>query len=339
MTALPRPDFTHLLDLSGPYGTFEHAELTTPRVEHGYCTDDVARVLLVLVREGDVGPALADLARTSLDFLALAQHSSGRFRNRRLASGQWRGPATSEDCWGRAMWAIGTTVARSTESELRAVASELFARSCTVRSRWPRATAWAALGAIEVLSVDPVHRGARALIEASVATLGRPEYGDEWRWPERRLTYANPVLAEALMAVGAELGDDGLLREGLRRLAWLLEMETRDGHLSVTPVGGRDQRDGSARFDQQPIEVAALGDACARAYDLTGDVTWVDGIDRAVRWFTGHNDVGSVMFDPRSGGGYDGLTESGPNLNQGAESTIALLTTLQHGRRLALSVS
>ena len=38
------------------------------------------------------------------------------------------------------------------------------------------------------------------------------------------------------------------------------------------------------------------------------------------------------MWDPRTGGGYDGLTAHGPNLNQGAESTLALISTLQHAR-------
>jgi hypothetical protein len=37
------------------------------------------------------------------------------------------------------------------------------------------------------------------------------------------------------------------------------------------------------------------------------------------------------MWDPATGGGYDGLTPTGPNLNQGAESTLALISTLQHG--------
>jgi hypothetical protein len=41
------------------------------------------------------------------------------------------------------------------------------------------------------------------------------------------------------------------------------------------------------------------------------------------------------MWDPDSGGGYDGLHADGANLNQGAESTLALISTLQHGRRLA----
>ncbi len=338
MSDAPVPNFNHLLALSGPYGTYEHASGTVARVEGGYCTDDVARVLLVTVREQRVTPALAELTRSSLNFLSLAQSPDGRFRNRRLATGQWRGPATADDCWGRAVWALGSALARGSEVQ-NSLTLALFDRSVTVRSRWPRSMAWATLGAIEVLRVNAAHRGARALVEASVPILSRPEYGDEWCWPERRLSYANAVLAEALLAVGAQLEDVDLVAAGLRRLRWLLAMETRDGHLSVTPVGGRGQRDSAGRFDQQPIEVAAIADACVRAFELTADVSWISGIDRAVNWFLGDNDGGVLMYDAESGGGYDGLTSSGPNLNQGAESTIALLTTLQHGRRFALSHS
>jgi hypothetical protein len=36
------------------------------------------------------------------------------------------------------------------------------------------------------------------------------------------------------------------------------------------------------------------------------------------------------MWDDVTCGGYDGLTPLGPNLNEGAESTLALITTMQH---------
>ena len=78
-----------------------------------------------------------------------------------------------------------------------------------------------------------------------------------------------------------------------------------------------------------------MADACARAFDVTSERSWLDGRDVAVEWFLGANDVGSLMFDPSTGGGYDGLTSTGPNLNQGAESTIAFLTTMQHARQMA----
>ncbi len=52
----------------------------------------------------------------------------------------------------------------------------------------------------------------------------------------------------------------------------------------------------------------------------------------AAAWFDGDNDTGARMWDPATGGGYDGLEATGVNLNQGAESTIALISTRQQAR-------
>jgi hypothetical protein len=38
------------------------------------------------------------------------------------------------------------------------------------------------------------------------------------------------------------------------------------------------------------------------------------------------------MWDPITGGGFDGLEPDRANLNEGTESTLALLSTLQHAR-------
>ena len=58
MTAARIPySFTHLERLSNELGIFEHAEGTRRRVEHGLCTDDNARLLVVASRERDTGPA------------------------------------------------------------------------------------------------------------------------------------------------------------------------------------------------------------------------------------------------------------------------------------------
>jgi hypothetical protein len=84
----PQPNFSHLLSLSGPYGTFEHAEYSRARVEHGYCTDDVARALLVCARELNASSEVEVLATFSLSFLEQAQSFDGRFWNRRTAEGK-----------------------------------------------------------------------------------------------------------------------------------------------------------------------------------------------------------------------------------------------------------
>jgi hypothetical protein len=103
----------------------------------------------------------------------------------------------------------------------------------------------------------------------------------------------------------------------------------------VTPAGGRGRGDAGPGFDQQPIEVSALADACGSAFRITRQPSWLTGVDLAWDWFGGDNDSATPMFDPRTGGGYDGLERYGRNLNQGAESTLAMLATAQQARRLS----
>ena len=81
-----------------------------------------------------------------------------------------------------------------------------------------------------------------------------------------------------------------------------------------------------------------MADACERAAAVTADTSWLEGVDMAWRWFEGDNDTGAVMWDPETGGGYDGLTATGPNLNQGAESTLALISTQQLALRLTSAI-
>jgi hypothetical protein len=192
--------------------------------------------------------------------------------------------------------------------------------------------AFAALGAAEVLSVDPTDQAARDLLSDAADAMAGPGRQAEWPWPEERLTYANAVLPESMIAAGTALQRPALVQNGLDLLEWLLERESRLGHLSVTPASGSGPDDHSPGFDQQPIEVAALADACARAQTVDGNRRWVDGAVAATAWFLGDNDANAVMWDPHTGGAFDGLEVGGANLNQGTESTLAFLSTMQHAR-------
>jgi hypothetical protein len=334
---LPAPDFAHLLALTDARGTFEHALFAEPRREHGYCTDDMARVLVVAVREPDPSSGLRRLAGLSLRFLASAQSLDGAYRNRMNRAGGWDDEPTVDDCWGRALWGLGTAMARSDVAAVRQTANVQFERAARQRSPWPRAMAFAAVGAAEVLGAEPTNRAARQLLVDFADGLAPPAGDAAWPWPEPRLTYANAVLAEARIAAGAVLDRPEVLRQGLDLLGWLLDHETPDGHLSPTPVGGAGPGDTGPAFDQQPIEAAALADACARAATVDGNGSWTAGLAAATSWFLGENDARLVMFDTGTGGGYDGLGPDAVNGNQGAESTLALLSTLQHARRLLVA--
>ncbi len=326
--------FDHLEKISDHRGLFEHAEGTAHREEHGYCTDDNARLMVVSSHEADTGSAY-QLSRLSLEFVLSSQTADGRCRNRMDATGQWTDTASTEDCWGRSLWGLGHVAAHHTDPVIRLQALRGFESGARQRSQYSRSMTFAALGAAEILHSNPSHNGAQALLFDAVKVIG-PISSSAWPWPEPRLAYANAALAEAMIAAGATLQNPVHLDQGLTMLAWLLELETRSEHLSVTGTGGRGPGHLGPQFDQQPIEVAAMADACWRALNVTGDDRWSRGIAMAADWFTGANDVGLVMFDPESYGGYDGLHEDRVNLNQGAESTLAFVSTMQRARSLAL---
>jgi len=351
MTTATLPRYAHLFALSDGIGLFEHALYTAPRPAHGYCVDDVARGVVVLCRAEPSGD-LAQLAWAYLRFVRESQQPDGRVVNRCDTDGVRHGVPGVEDCWGRALWGLGTAASRGRDPELARRALDGFELSAGLRSPWPHAMAFAGLGAAEVLRTDSGHEQARSLLadaaRAVVATrpdatradaaraadtpAGRPS----WPWPQPRLTYANAVIPDVLLAAGSSFGEVSLVDDGLALLDWLLTVESQPGHLSVTPAGGWAPGEPRPGFDQQPIEVSTLADACARAFELTGDPRWSRGVELAAAWFFGANDTATRLADPVTGGCCDGLQREGRNENQGAESTLALVSTLQHAQRLAL---
>ncbi|MES1212235.1 MAG: glycosyltransferase [Leifsonia sp.] len=326
--------FDHLAALTDSRGIFEHADHDVPRREHGYCLDDVARALLVLVREPDPSPQVAELTETSLRFVEAAIDPVGRAHNRMDVSGEWTDEATTDDWWGRAVGALGVAATSAPLPLTRARAMRAFLRAGAQRSVDVRTMAFAVPGAAAVLQARPGSETARRLVTTGLATI--PQGTAEWGWVETRLRYGNASLVDALLAAGHVLSDEPLVERAMRRLDALLAIESRDGHLSVTGPGGRGVTDTGPQFDQQPIEVAAIADAAARAFHLTADPRWRQVVGQARDWFLGDNDSGTIMVDVSTGAGFDGLEDHGRNENRGAESTLAALGTFQQARAVGL---
>lgn len=333
---VPEPNFAHLARLTDDTGLFEHARLAVIRREHGYCTDDVARGLVVMSREPAPDAALVRLAECYLTFLNHAQAKTGAFHNRLSHDRRWTDQPGLGDWWGRALWGLGTAAARHPVPWIRDSALHAFRLGTSQRSAAPHAMVFAGLGAAEVLRRDPLDVDAAALLADAAAAVGTPGDDPDWAWPQPRLTYANAALAEVVIADAGVRGDAAALAAGLRMLTWVRDLQSGPRGLRVIPVGGWSRGERRTDRDQQPIEVAALADAFVTAAAVTGDPAWTADLARAVAWFLGVNDTGAVMWDERTGGGYDGLTPYGPNLNQGAESTLALLSTLQLARGMVL---
>ena len=320
----------HLDRMTDDRGVFEHAEGTSARREHGYCTDDNAR-LLIVATHAHQSPVSSRLAHVALEFVLESQDAHGRTANRMNVDGDWTDEPSTNDCWGRSLWGLGVLAARHPDARLRRRAHRGFDRGVRCRSSHLRAMAFATVGAVEVINAHPDHEASRVLAGDFLDHLDAP-VSDSWRWPEPHLRYANATLADAAIGAAAALGRTHDLEQGLYMLSWLLEQESTDGHLSVTGVGDHGPDSIRPLFDQQPIEVAAVADACVRAARVTADPSWWRGVRMAEEWLLGNNDAGLPMIDPSSGGGYDGLSVSSVNTNQGAESTMAATTIMQLAR-------
>jgi hypothetical protein len=336
----PVAQFSHLQRLTDKIGLVQHADGVVPLHAAGYPVDGVARGLLVVCREPSPPQELIALSRRYLYFLAQAQAPSGKFRNHLGYDRQWHGQPGTEDGWGCSLWALGTAAARGPTTGIREESFRRFNRGARVSSPSPHAMAFAALGAAEILDSHPGHHAALALLYRARVAIGSPAADDRWPWPVPSLTYANAAIAEAIIVCGHYLGDDRLLSNGLRMLEWLLATETLDGHLSVvSPQGWSPDQERRPASDQRPAEVAALADACMRAATVTGDGGWLAGVRMCIAWFLGDNDAGVPLVDERTGGCSDGLTSAGRCRNQGAESTLAMITVLQLGHGLAAPAS
>jgi hypothetical protein len=324
----------HLNGISDDIGLFEHCRGDQPRHEHGYCVDDVARGVVVLQRLRSHDASVENLISIYLNFLDQSQDSSGRVTNRRSIDGSWHGEPNTKDHWGRALWAWGTTVRISRDPDQAAQAYERFVVSARRRSPHLRSMAFAALGASEVLHVLPGNQVAAALLRDALTVIPIPT-SREWPWPESRLTYANALLPEVLMLGGFHLQKSSITRLGLLMLQWLVDVQMNDDHLSPIPHHGWSAGEILPAFDQQPMEISALADACSTAYDITSDPQWSRLLHLGYTWFEGNNDGGIPMFDEHTGAGFDGLTHEGRNENRGAESTLAYLSTAERAMAFA----
>jgi glycosyltransferase involved in cell wall biosynthesis len=335
---LPALKLDHLHRLTDDTGMLQHATFAVPNYTEGYTTDDNARALILttlLEQLGQTEPLATDnLASRYLAFLGHALNpANGRFRNFLSYARAWNEAQGSEDCHGRALWALGTVLARSKDRALRGAAGRLFeiAVPAIVSFSSPRAWAFALLGIEEYLKCFPGDRDAQQM-SSVLATRLVEVYGanqsPNWAWFEDVLAYSNAKLPEAVLIAGQRIFDDQMISVGLGALKWLSGIQRCAGKDHFVPIGSQGfYRKGceKARFDQQPVEAGGAVSACLEAYRATGDDRWRKEAWSALNWFLGDNDLQIALYDPTTGGCRDGLHPERVNENQGAESTLAFL--------------
>jgi glycosyltransferase involved in cell wall biosynthesis len=340
---LPKMKLSHLSRMTDSTGVFQHAIFSVPNFAEGYCTDDNARAFVLAVLLGELGDdpeGVRTLATTSAAFLHHAfDVKTGRFHNHMSFDRRWLDPHGSEDCQGRAIWALGLGVGRSPFRSFQIMAGQLFAQALPAVTGFssPRAWAFSLIGIHEYLrrlSGDSLVNQTRETLICRLMARFEASAHPDWQWFEEELSYDNAKLAHALIVSGQGTGQQSVLDRGLRALRWLTELQMSEkSHFRPIGSNGFYKRHGTrANFDQQPVEAQATVSACLEAYRATSDLSWYEHAQRAFDWFIGWNDLGLELYSPETGGCRDGLHVDRVNGNQGAESTLAFLLSLAEMR-------
>ena len=330
---LPPFSLDHIKRLTDDTGIIQHAKFGIPNLKEGYCLDDNARALLmVLMAYRQKKDMLAlNLAPIYLSYIHYMQNKNGTFRNFLSFNRNFLDEVGSEDSFGRTIWALGYLLDNApndayyqTGKLVFFVASPNFEKLQSIRG-----TANTMLGISYYLKSNPTDESMTERLRNLSGKLIR-QYEDNsstnWKWFEPLLAYDNGMLPLALLHAAKRLNDDKIKEIALESMSFLTKITLKDGYLSIIGNEKWYQKGGERSiFAQQPVDALAMVLMYHQAFHLTRDKEYLTKLFSSFMWFMGENDLRMNLFDFETKGCCDGFERYGVNRNQGAESSLAYL--------------
>ncbi|HEY8464399.1 MAG TPA: glycosyltransferase [Bacillota bacterium] len=317
----------YIFRLTDDTGMLQHGKFGIPDPRHGYTTDDNARALIMalMLYERSGKKKYLDLVYRYASFLLNARNSVGMFKNVMGYDRKWLDEEGSEDCFGRCLLALGYAVSSTAAPQgMKHGFSHLLNGAIPHVSslKSPRAKAYSLIGLAYLVADE-----AKDLVKAIARSLcgHYEEYKDNgWNWFENIVTYSNHILPWSLFTAFRVTGEPRFLDVAEESLAFLGKLTLKDGYFKPIGCHGWFRKgENPAAFDEQPIETCGAILTYLEAFEITGNLNYLQNAKICYDWYHGANSKGIMVVDPVSGGCYDGLTEQGINLNMGAESLIS----------------
>lgn len=308
-------------------GIFQHSKYSVPDPRKGYTTDDNARALIMVVMlyEKYRDKKYKDLIFRYMSFLLNAINKNGMFKNFMNYDRRFSEEQGSEDCFGRCIWALCFTLSKKiVPSSVRDVCRYLLKESvqnCSgIVSPRSRAYCLAGLCYIKQPFIKDIRKH---LADSLVKDFDQNESAD-WHWFEDIIAYSNAVLPWALFKYYRLSNCKESFEVAKKSLDFLEKITFRKGYFK--PVGCKGwmlKGKEPAEYDEQPLEACETIMAYIEALKVTEEKKFAEKAWICFKWYYGLNSENMSMIDSQSGGCYDGITENGVNLNQGAESLIS----------------
>lgn len=330
---LPPFSLTHINRLTDDTGIIQHAKFGIPNLKEGYCLDDNARALLMVLmayRQMKDQRAL-ELSPIYLSYIHYMQNADGTFRNFMSFSRSFLDEVGSEDSFGRTIWALGYLLGNSPNDayyqtgklvffnaapnfeklkSIRSIANTMIGISLYLKSN---------------LSDDGMTERLRNLTGVLQSHYNAHKTAD-WQWYENLLAYDNGILPLAMLHAAEILHDDAINEIAISSMNFLTSHTLKDNYLSIIGNEKWYKKEGERSvYAQQPIDAMAMVLMYHQAYHLTRDKVYLNKLYTSFLWFLGENDLRMSLYDFETKGCCDGFESYGVNRNQGAESSLAYL--------------
>lgn len=334
---LPELNLGHFIKMTTPFGMLQFSKINHPDPGSGYTIDDNARAMVAMCMHYELSGNKKDLSRiqTYLDFITYCLLPDGSFLNYVDIDEEFttqNQEVNLDDSNGRSIWALGYIISKrrilpkALVQQAECIFEQTLLHLGSIHST--RAMAFSIKGLHYYLSVVPSPK-AQQLLETfanRLVQMYRHEAESGWHWYESYLTYGNSTIPEAMLCAWLSTGKY-IYREIAREsFDFLLDHTFNEDGIKVIPNHGWMQKGGvKAHYGEQPIDVAYTILALQLFNEVFDEDRYQEKMEIAFNWFLGQNHLNQIIYNPCTGGCYDGLEETQVNLNQGAESTVSYL--------------
>ncbi len=333
---LPAINLNHIKQMTTDVGMIQFSKINRPDIDSGYTLDDNARALIALCMHYELTGDEADLKMitTYYQFIQYCLDNDGYFLNyvdkhKNFTSQNYS--TNLADSNGRAIWALGYLISQANlPTALTEEAIELMATAVLKVNKMysTRAMAFTIKGLYYYNKKYPNTESVILIkiLANRLVQMYKHESSNGWEWFESYLTYANSALPEAMLMASLATGNMVYRDIAFESMEFLLSNTFNDNGIKViSNKSWMHKGKEAAHFGEQPIDVAYTILALNLFYETTQKQSYLTKMELAFNWFLGQNHLNQIVYNPCTGGCYDGLEETHINLNQGAESTLSYL--------------
>jgi len=334
---IPAIKLDHLKQMTTDTGIIQFSRINQPDIDSGYTLDDNARALVAMCMHYKLTGDISDVffIRKYLGFIKYCLQPAGDFLNylnKEKHFTDQNQTTNLDDSNGRAIWAMGYLISLKGRlpdeiiTEANAIIHKALPRMAKVHSTRAMAFALKGLYYYQRTIKSSENFDLTKTLATRLVQMFRHESTEKWNWFEGYLTYANSILPEAMLYAWLLTRDMVYKDIAASTFDFLLKQIFNENGIEVISNRSWLQKGQKAgRYGEQPIDVAYTIMTLNKFFEVFKDEKYRLKMETAFNWFLGNNRLHQIVYNPCTGGCYDGLEESHVNLNQGAESTVSYL--------------